>query len=250
MPLPRVFLDVRIGTTGGDRIIIQLFTDRVPKTCENFRSLCTSENPSQLTYRNSIFHRVIETFMVQGGDITKGDGTGGASIYNDAGVFEDEDLGWREIDEEGLVCMANRGKDTNNSQFFITLGPAGHLNGKHVVFGKVVKGMEVVREMEEVEVDEDDRPIEEVKIIHCGELEFKGGNIKKVEEPTRARHHAHAHVIGHTGVAVTPALAHDTDTVPTIVLRVTVPPPAPAIIIDDAPHHAPAPDAKEQAQRK
>ncbi|ODQ55391.1 hypothetical protein SAICODRAFT_52796, partial [Saitoella complicata NRRL Y-17804] len=170
MPLPRVFLDVRIGTTGGGRIIIQLFTDRVPKTCENFRSLCTSENPSQLTYRNSIFHRIIETFMVQGGDITKGDGTGGASIYNDGGVFEDEDLGWREIDEEGLVCMANRGKDTNNSQFFITLGSAEHLNGKHVVFGKVVKGMEVVREMEEVEVDDDDRPVEEVKIIHCGEL--------------------------------------------------------------------------------
>ncbi|KAK5013601.1 peptidyl-prolyl cis-trans isomerase cpr6 [Cryomyces antarcticus] len=110
---PRVFLDVHIATEPAGRLVIELFTDKTPKTCENFRALCTGSNPP-LTYKLSPFHRVIDEFMIQGGDITKGDGTGGDSIYG--GEFEDENIGWRKIDSEGLVCMANYGKGTNSSQ--------------------------------------------------------------------------------------------------------------------------------------
>lgn len=109
--------------------------------------------------------------MIQGGDITKGDGTGGASIYG--GEFADENLGWREIDAAGLVCMANRGPATNSSQFFITLEPCSHLNNKHTVFGRVVSGEETLSQMAKVDVDKNDRPIEPVLIARCGELERK-----------------------------------------------------------------------------
>ncbi|KAI9688621.1 MAG: hypothetical protein M1820_010222 [Bogoriella megaspora] len=107
--------------------------------------------------------------MIQGGDITKGDGTGGESIYG--GEFEDENLSWRDIDAEGLLCMANRGKGTNSSQFFITLVPCPHLNGKHTVFGYLVSGEEVIKQMASVQVDDDDRPVTPLLIAHCGELE-------------------------------------------------------------------------------
>lgn len=115
----RVFLDVQSGAEFYGRIIIELFNDKAPKTCENFRSICTSSHTPQsaaapLTYKNSPFHRIIDEFMIQGGDITAGNGTGGMSIYGKN--FEDENLGWREIDAAGLVCMANRGRDTNSSQ--------------------------------------------------------------------------------------------------------------------------------------
>ncbi|KAK6529025.1 hypothetical protein TWF694_004245 [Orbilia ellipsospora] len=112
---PRCFLDLQHGTEPIGRVVIELFTDKTPKTCENFRSLCTASSSSELSYKSSIFHRVIEEFMIQGGDITRGDGKGGRSIYGD--TFEDENLGWCDIDKEGLVCMANRGKDTNSSQY-------------------------------------------------------------------------------------------------------------------------------------
>ena len=118
---PRVFLDLQSGPEFFGRIVIELFSDKAPKTCENFRAICTSahapspDNPAQaLTYKGSPFHRIIDEFMLQGGDITAGNGTGGASIYG--GDFEDENIGWREIDSAGLVCMANRGKGTNSSQ--------------------------------------------------------------------------------------------------------------------------------------
>ena len=111
--------------------------------------------------------------MVQGGDITKGDGTGGTSIYNEGGEFGDENLEWRKIDKEGLVCMANRGPGTNTSQFFITLAPCDHLNGKHTVFGMLVGGGNVLESLAKVEVDQKDRPKVEVLIERCGELERK-----------------------------------------------------------------------------
>ncbi|KAG9856153.1 hypothetical protein KCU77_g5697, partial [Aureobasidium melanogenum] len=115
---PRVFLEITIGNEPAGRLTIELFTDQTPKTCENFRALCAGSHKN-LSYALSPFHRIIDEFMVQGGDITRGDGTGGDSIYG--GDFEDENLGWRDMDAAGLVCMANRGKATNSSQFFITL---------------------------------------------------------------------------------------------------------------------------------
>ncbi|MCJ1364833.1 hypothetical protein MMC16_003950 [Acarospora aff. strigata] len=171
---PRVFLDTQIGTEPAGRITIELFVDKTPKTCENFRALTTASHtpPSAanpLTYKLSPFHRIIDEFMIQGGDITKGDGTGGASIYGTE--LEDENIGWRAIDKAGLVCMANRGKGTNSSQFFITLAACEHLNAKHTVFGHVVQGQHVLERVARLKVDKNDRPLEDVLISHCGELE-------------------------------------------------------------------------------
>ncbi|GAB7339932.1 hypothetical protein MBLNU457_6453t1 [Dothideomycetes sp. NU457] len=166
----RCFLDVTIGSEPAGRLVIELFNDKTPKTCENFRMLCTGDQ-APLTYRLCPFHRVIDEFMVQTGDITKGDGTGGDSIYG--GEFEDENLGWREIDAPGLVCMANRGKGTNSSQFFITLEPCTHLNGKHTIFGHLVSGQDVLERIAKVDVDKNDRPRDSVLIARCGELERK-----------------------------------------------------------------------------
>ncbi|KAL8911514.1 MAG: hypothetical protein Q9171_003322 [Xanthocarpia ochracea] len=169
---PRVFFDVQSGSDFLGRITIELFSDKAPKTAENFRAICTPPSSAQpLSYKGSRFHRIIDEFMVQGGDITAGNGTGGMSIYGP--MFEDENIGWREIDAAGLVCMANRGKGTNSSQFFITLAPCQHLNMKHTIFGHVIKGMDVCERMAKVPVDSGDRPLSEVAISHCGELERK-----------------------------------------------------------------------------
>ncbi|KAI9678320.1 MAG: hypothetical protein M1817_006266 [Caeruleum heppii] len=169
---PRVFLDIQVGTTPLGRIVFELFTDKTPKTCENFRTLCVNPASSApLSYHATPFHRIIDTFMIQGGDTTRGDGTGGSSIYG--AEFADEHLDWRAIDAAGLLCMANRGRDTNTSQFFVTLAPCPHLDGKHTVFGRVVTGTEVLERMAKMEVDAKDRPPEEVLISRCGELERK-----------------------------------------------------------------------------
>lgn len=165
---PRVFLDVSVGTEPIGRLVIELFVDKAPKTCENFRTLCTGSNPP-LTYKMSPFHRIIDEFMIQGGDITKGDGTGGTSIYGEQ--FEDENIGWREIDAAGLVCMANRGRNTNGSQFFITLAPCTHLNAKHTVFGHLVSGQPILEQLASLQTDKDDRPLTPVLISNSGELE-------------------------------------------------------------------------------
>ncbi|KAG8768012.1 hypothetical protein FRC20_011878 [Serendipita sp. 405] len=174
---PRVFMDIAVDGSPVGRVIFQLFADIVPKTSENFRALCTGERGKSLTsgqtlyYKNSIFHRVIPEFMIQGGDFTKKNGTGGESIYG--APFPDEDFSLP-VDSAGLLVMANRGPHTNSSQFFITLAPAEHLNGKHVVFGKVVRGMEVVKAIEEIQTDAKDNPLKKVEVVGCGELEFKG----------------------------------------------------------------------------
>ncbi|KAK9457311.1 cyclophilin-like domain-containing protein [Dipodascopsis uninucleata] len=183
-PLPRVFLDIESEEVDG-RIVFELFVDKVPNTCENFRCLCTGENAEDLCYRDSIFHRVIADpeFMIQGGDITNHDGTGGRSIYGPQ--FDDEDLHWRDINERGLLCMANSGANTNSSQFFITLANCEHLNGRHVVFGRVVSGFETLDMFRNVpvDIDDDDRPLKghEPKIVNCGELVFR--KKKKEIEP-------------------------------------------------------------------
>ncbi|KAJ8586985.1 hypothetical protein M405DRAFT_742649 [Rhizopogon salebrosus TDB-379] len=182
---PRVFFDFAIDTEPVGRIIFELYNDTAPKTAENFRALCTGEkglsavSERPLYYKNSIVHRSIRDFMIQGGDFTKRNGTGGESIYGSA--FPDEDL-TRPLDSAGLLCMANRGPNTNGSQFFITLRDCPHLNGKHVVFGRVIRGYdEVVKKLAVIPVDDKDRPQHPIVIVNCGELE-----LKRKEEATGA----------------------------------------------------------------
>ncbi|KAF8224147.1 hypothetical protein L208DRAFT_498161 [Tricholoma matsutake] len=190
MVRPRTFFDFSVNNDLLGRVIFELFNDTVPITCENFRALCTGEkglssSGNPLYYKNSIIHRSIHNFMIQGGDFTKRSGAGGESIYGS--TFVDEDLS-RPLDTEGLLCMANKGPNTNGSQFFITLRQCPHLNGKHVVFGKVIKGYEVIKQVAEVLVDEKDRPLTPVVISNCGELELRkppGQNAHKRSCPTR-----------------------------------------------------------------
>lgn len=152
-----VFLDVQpFG-----RIVIELFDQIVPHTARNFRQLCQNK------FSGSPFHRVIKGFMIQGGDITNGDGTGGYSIYGQN--FPDENFVLKH-DRAGLLSMANAGPNTNGSQFFILTGPAPHLDGKHVVFGRVVSGMEVVSAIENLQVDQNDRPLQPCIISNCGQI--------------------------------------------------------------------------------
>ncbi|KAJ8749446.1 hypothetical protein K2173_025641 [Erythroxylum novogranatense] len=168
---PLVFLDVSIDGVPVERIVIELFADVAPKTAENFRVLCTGESGigkttgKPLHYKGSFFHRIIRGFMAQGGDFSKGNGTGGESIYG--GKFADENF-VQKHDRPGLLSMANSGPNTNGSQFFITFKRQPHLDGKHVVFGKVIKGMDVVKKIEQVGSG-DGKPVQPVKIVDCGE---------------------------------------------------------------------------------
>ncbi|PKA55478.1 Peptidyl-prolyl cis-trans isomerase CYP40 [Apostasia shenzhenica] len=170
---PRCFFDVSIDGEMEGRIVMELFADAVPKTAENFRALCTGEKgvgPNTgvpLHFKGSWFHRVIKGFMVQGGDISNGDGTGGESIYGLK--FEDENFEVKHH-KKGMLSMANSGPNTNGSQFFITTTRTPHLDGKHVVFGKVLKGMGVVRSVEHTPVGDNDCPSVDAIIAECGEL--------------------------------------------------------------------------------
>ena len=161
-----LFFDVGLDGKKIGRVTFRLFDDVVPKTAANFRAICTGENDKKLTYKNCPFHRVIPNFMIQGGDITEGDGTGGVSIYGE--TFADENFKIKHK-KPGLLSMANAGKNTNGSQFFITTVITDWLDGKHVVFGEVVDGMNVVRRMEKCG-DDDGDVTGELKILECGSL--------------------------------------------------------------------------------
>lgn len=168
---PQVALDVTIGDAPAGTVTIELFAEVTPKTAENFRALCTGEkgkgqSGKDLSYAGIPFHRIIPGFMIQGGDFTQGNGTGGESIYGEK--FPDENFQIKHA-EPGMLSMANAGADTNGSQFFITVAPTPWLDGKHVVFGKVIDGMDVVRAME-AQGSRSGRPLAAVTLAACRQL--------------------------------------------------------------------------------
>lgn len=161
----KVFFDVSIGNEDVGRIVIGLFGKIVPKTVGNFATL--ADGSKGYGYEGTVFHRVIEGFMIQGGDFAKRDGTGSESIYG--GFFADENFDLKHIGP-GWVSMANKGKDTNGSQFFITVVDTPWLDDRHTVFGKVLEGMDVVRAIEKVPTNSADGPTSDCLIVKSGTI--------------------------------------------------------------------------------
>jgi peptidylprolyl isomerase len=170
---PKVFFDITLDGKAAGRIEMELFADTCPKTTENFLQLCVgtkNKDGKAIGYKGSAFHRIIPDFMCQGGDFTRGDGTGGESIYGEK--FADETFQGKAGKHfgPGTLSMANAGKNTNGSQFFICTSQTPHLDGKHVVFGQVVKGYDVVKKMEAVG-SRSGKTSAKVVISDCGKVE-------------------------------------------------------------------------------
>lgn len=171
--LPRVFVDVAMGSLPPRRLVFALYSDSVPKTAENFRQLCTGEHEGATArgkpfhYRGCLLHRVIPGLMVQGGDFENANGTGGESIYGRR--FSDESFADKHT-RRGLLAMANDGPNTNGSNFFVSFAAAEHLDRRHVIFGELVEGWELLDELEKLPTNEECRPLTDCVITGCGEL--------------------------------------------------------------------------------
>eukprot|EP00933_Yihiella_yeosuensis_P050473 TRINITY_DN48260_c0_g1_i1.p1 TRINITY_DN48260_c0_g1~~TRINITY_DN48260_c0_g1_i1.p1 ORF type:complete len:306 (-),score=54.91 TRINITY_DN48260_c0_g1_i1:60-977(-) len=179
---PHVFFEIALDGKPIGKVVFELFAHVVPKTAENFRALCTGEmgkgrSGKRLNFMGCVFHRIIPGFMCQGGDFTNGNGTGGESIYGEK--FRDENFQMKHTGK-GILSMANSGPNTNGSQFFICTTATPHLNGKHVVFGKVVQGIEIIDRMEKCG-SSSGRTNKKVTIHTCGEVEPEGPASKKAK---------------------------------------------------------------------
>lgn len=169
--LPRAWMEVAVGDQPPARLVFALYKDSAPKTVENFRQLCTGEHTGNTDggkpfhYKGSILHRILPGLMVQGGDFENANGTGGESIYGRR--FEDETFADRPT-RRGLLAMANDGPKTNGSQFFVTFAEAEHLTKKHVIFGELVAGLELLTALEHLETDAECRPLVDCQIVDCG----------------------------------------------------------------------------------
>jgi len=175
---PHVFMDIQYFTESKitKRIVIELFIKSAPKTVENFLSLCTSYKPiidsaTQYSFKGSRFHKLVHKFCLDGGDIDKGNGQGGVSIFGKK--FKEEKDAFIEHSEKGLLSCANFTRDGNDSKFFILFKPASWCNKKRTVFGRIIKGIEIIDELEKVEVDEKDKPRKEILIVDCEKFEEK-----------------------------------------------------------------------------
>ena len=163
---PTVWLEIAIDEKVMGRIVFKLYASAVPKTCHNFISHCKAGN-----FKNSVFHKLIHGYVIQGGDFEYADGTGGFSYHMDGTqtrFFDDESFSTRSHDKRGLLSMANSGPNTNTSQFFITLGAAEKLDGKHVLFGEVSEGLDLLDVIETVECDVYKRPQKKIHIVEVG----------------------------------------------------------------------------------
>lgn len=172
---PLVFFEISVNEKKIGKIVMELYKDTVPKTAENFRALCTGEkgkgrSGKPLHYKNCPFHRIIPGFMIQGGDFTRGNGTGGESIYGT--TFRDESFSGKAGKHTGLGClsMANAGPNTNGSQFFICTANTPWLDRKHVVFGRVTEGLDIVKKVERLG-SQSGKPSGRVVISNCGEIQ-------------------------------------------------------------------------------